>query len=280
MEQATIPEFFTARKRPTEGVHAAKRRKTVEAENLLTGAGTRRRRNTRVAKTPRGEATERTTRSRSRTNTRAKSTIPQNSQVLDSDLQEFLHNKLEETAYDCSEKAISEVTSVRDDHAFEDALNGNSNSAVLNKRKDSISLKNLEAKLSPSKEQNQVVSPRKIVSAIKVRRDGLKPNPWIAEQARNVFLSRGGAAVARSRKTAETESKSCSKEVLPKYKKEIKQAKSNMDLEKARKLCKTMRSLRTKGESAKEILTKDAGSERLHIVASGSVCKETRYINF
>ena len=63
---------------------------------------------------------------------------------------------------------------------------------------------------------------------------------------------------------------------LQKNKEGLKLSKAKQDLEKARELCKTMRSLRTKGESAKEILTRDT-RERLHDVASGVASKEARY---
>lgn len=276
MEQATISEFFTARKRPTEGIHAAKRRKTMKAETVQNEMVIGTRRSSRIAKNARCEKTSRATKgaTRSRTRTRVLSTKSQPSPAPDSDLQEFLQKKLEKPALNDVEKPIGEITSVRDDHAFEDAVNGNT-IAGANRRKDSVPLRNLEAKLSPEKVQNQIVSPRKIVSAVKVKRDGLKPNPWIAEQAMNVFLGRGGADVAPSRKMTDLDNKMSTREAPQKNKRELKPSKSNQDLEKARKLCETMRSLRTKGESAKELLTRDK-SERLHDVASAAVTKETR----
>ena len=203
MEQATIPEFFSARKRPTEGVHAAKRRKTIETETREVDCIIKSRRSARVAKTARGDATARQRTTRSRTRSRVLSTKSNDSPVSAVDIQELVQKAAGKPPSNGVEtrRTIVEITSIRDDHAFEDALNGKAEEAG-NRRKNSVSLKNLQASLNPEKAENQVVSPRKMVSALRCKPDGLKANPWIAEQAKSVFLSRGQTAFARSRKMA------------------------------------------------------------------------------
>ncbi|KAK3729908.1 hypothetical protein QZH41_006235 [Actinostola sp. cb2023] len=100
---------------------------------------------------------------------------------------------------------------------------------------------------------------------------GLKINPWIADQANKVLLSRGQAALLLSQqKSAAVQGNRASKTKSHKPKEDAKntlsKTKAQEGLEKARELIKKLRTLESDASKSKETSTSDK-TERLHKLA-------------
>jgi len=106
MEQATLGQYFTTKKKGLEGVHPAKRRKVDVTE---TESDVAVRRSTRAKKQVASSQTK-TPRARKGAKSRAK---------------ESLNEKSSESSCKLGIKVVSETTSLFDDHAFAETLIGN-----------------------------------------------------------------------------------------------------------------------------------------------------------
>lgn len=106
MEQATLGQYFTTRKKGLEGVHPAKRRKVDVTE---TESDVAVRRSTRAKKQVASSQTN-TSRARKGAKSRAKASLNEESS---------------ESSCKLGIKVVSETTSLFDDHAFAEALIGN-----------------------------------------------------------------------------------------------------------------------------------------------------------
>ena len=244
MEQATLGQYFSTRKKGLEGVHPAKRRKVdvTETEDEVTVR--------RSQRSKRQVASSQTKISRSRKGAK-------------SNLKGSLNEESVKSSCKGS-KVVSETTSLFDDHAFAEALigkltdaqrkrkmasstqmeedavprdksdveipevQGNKNemeSKPKSRRKtvrSSKSAKQTEksenSKILEATEQiispqdadipveKETASPSKTPPVVRRIGGGVKVNPWIAEQAK-IVLSRGRAAVNLSQKSTNKEEK-------------------------------------------------------------------------
>ena len=346
--QTKLSGFFSTRKRGSEGVHPAKRRKLLEVDN--TGSAPLL---STKAQRPTNEITPtrpNTRRSRRIKASRGKETI--GSYNVTSILKRSGIGSLGKKDVN----AISETTSVRDDHAFEETLNGtrdanqrkrkkaeqtskspevtaskesakasrqtgkaalstkNSKDASLpssldgpaetKKRRDtqseqltgstasseekagateqgmsnpSITDSNTRAVESKDHGSNQsLLSPRK-PSVVKKDAGGLKLDPWISEQAKAVLFSRGQKAVALSNERRNS-AKAVNKSAANKKGGGDKSA-AQQNLEKARQLLRTMRSLESHAAKPKDVTTAEHG-EALHRMASLQEASAKRLVRF
>ncbi|XP_032232693.2 DNA replication factor Cdt1 isoform X2 [Nematostella vectensis] len=333
MDQPTLTEFFSTRKRPIEGVHPAKRRKLIETESVVseTPKSVRGRQQRAKTTTTTTKPKQRTTRTR---NAKAKATKAPGNEIHRVFLRSVMQKVVEE-----SSNSVSEVTSVSDEHDVIEAtpsLNGVSerkrktrpeNAAVAEKKpgstiekdgnsahdvRDEIAQPKMEGSIKekanntkgnrmtktsgtrkqkeapgseaePSqKESTPMPSDDTIESnqheitksplkheTVKRNSGGLKINPWIAEQANKVLLSRGEAALLLSQQKQANAVKSKGKQwskgkgVVPGV---LSEGKAKEGLERARQLIKNMRSLESKAAEAKAS-TETEKPERLHEAA-------------
>lgn len=316
MDQATLTEFYSAKKRPLEGFHPAKRRKVVQEEPVeISLHGNRkiapRRMKTRASAAKSIEISVKKTRK----------TAAENAQS--SALDDFL-DKVTKGSSSEPEKLEIVVTSVKDDHeslaiSFKEESSSRRRKAVTKQEETGKSNKKKIEETVEDKERNaqkarpKRMSKKEAVSSHKTKLDfktkeqdaiesnpkpkeetnneskkqsimvrekspvktstssGLKINPWIAEQANHVLLSRGQAALLLSQqKKSKTKDISNVKSKQPKSKETantLSKTKAQEGLEKARELIKKMRSLESDAAKSKADTTGDKGSERLHKLA-------------
>lgn len=109
MEQATLTEFYSAKKRPIEGIHPAKRRKVVQTESVRVTRQKTRRADTKIA-------TRRTkTRVSSRSVEVSPSEKPSEANTNSAALDAFLCAEMKQSPKE-PERVDDEVTSIDDDH--------------------------------------------------------------------------------------------------------------------------------------------------------------------
>jgi hypothetical protein len=348
MDQPTLTEYYSAKKRPIEGINPAKRRKLIETESVVTAEVQSKGKSARI------------TRQRSKTTTTPKPTRvlrtrkPRTKNVAktteNSSLHAFLSLGMKEITEE-SEKVVSEVTSVNDDHDSEvfasketpSLENGStrrrkvltknphnicetpgSEGEIIEKtEKKTISKartgrRNQKAKILPkeipstsrdaqklqdseavesnddkdkiegakddaiSKSGKHQTKPKKSLmvpdkSPVKSVSSGLKINPWIADQANKVLLTRGQAALLLShQQSAGVQDKHVSRSKMQKpvaEKNGLSKSKAQEGLEKARELIKKMRSLESESSKPKDTSTIDK-SERLHKLAKRQSTEE------
>ena len=333
--QTTLNEFFSTRKRGSEGVHPAKRRKVSDVENVEIAAVHLKRKKAKEA------SKVEVTSAKHRRSRRAKSSKSKDAFLRNTEVTSILPCAGFELSGKETEKAICETTSVFDDHAFEQAMNGNSSQRKRKMPASKVSSKNSEVvttqvviqgaksgsddrvirkgsgmplrratkatskdhvgSVGSSPENNakekgggeheneksrkaeqhveeessvgqnadntssqKLSSPSKRHSVVKRSAGSLKLNPWISEQAKVVLFSRGQTAVAMSKKL-NSETKKEQNIKIPGKKKATSEAQEN--LEKARKLLQTMRSLESTAAKPKNVTTSE-NCERLHQLAS------------
>lgn len=313
MEQATLTEFFSAKKRPIDGLHPAKRRKVEQTESVRV---------TRQ-KTRRAESKS-TTKGGRRASSRSISTTPANLPEVPQTaaLDAFLTAEMKLSPKEPI-RVTEQVTSVDDDHESigfslkestttkrarktvqKTKLASKSGESCVKERKSSSeknvsSLGSLEENKKTRAEKIQSTRRRKQETATSNVNDstvkkleakeevksnimtpskspvkttsssGMKINPWIADQANRVLLSRGQAALLLSQQKSSAVSKEIiSSKQRPKAvsKDGLSKTKAQEGLGKARELIMKMRSLESDASKSKVSTTIDA-SERLHKLA-------------
>lgn len=338
MDQPTLTEFYSTKKRPIEGINPAKRRKLIDTEAVGVSEVQNTRESARITrqrtKTNAPKPTRVLRTRKSRTKNVAKTTESSN-------MQAFLSLGIKEVTEE-TERVISEVTSTEDDHEVERIMSsketpslerastrrrklqpkqvGNkretqeSDAEIIENTKEKTASRARRGKRSQKKEipkvsdeveklqesvsvekndnkettedakdesvsapnktqtkakQSVMVPEKSPIKTASSKSGGLKINPWIAEQANRVLLSRGQAALLLSQqKNVDTkQSRPRSKEKKPVAEKSgLTKTKAQEGLEKARELIKKMRTLEADSSKSKESSTADT-SERLHKLA-------------
>lgn len=321
MDQATLTEFYSTKKRPIEGFQPSKRRKVVQAEPVeVTRQKIRRADVTISSRRMKTRANAKTTESSTR-KTRKNAAENTHSTALDA----FLSAETKEISTK-PEKVGIVVTSVNDNHdsvavSFKETttrrrkpahkqqdderlIEKNKEELVKDKEKNvqkarstrrtkrgvtctketKVNTKTnaedtIESNANSNEKNNDKIDKTDAKQSIMVKdkspvrtnsSPGLKINPWIADQANRVLLSRGQTALLLSQqKSAKSKDVNSSKAKSQKPKettKSLSKTKAQEGLEKARELIKKMRSLESDASKPKAVTTSDK-TERLHKLA-------------